>query len=104
MLYTHLTPFERAHIELLLRAGWSVRHIARDIGRSPSTIVRERARNRDRRGRYNAVRAQRSYHERRVRSVKPRKLDTHPPLRHYVEEKLREKWSPKQVAGSLLDA
>ena len=104
MLYAHLTPFERAHIELLLRAGWPIRRIARDLGRSPSTIARERARNRDRRGRYDAIRAQRAYHRRRMRSVKPRKLDTTPPLRGYVEEKLREKWSPKQVAGSLLDA
>lgn len=104
MPYTHLTPFERVKIELLLQAGCSIGHIAHDLDRSPSTISRERARNRDFRGRYSAVRAQHAYHERRTRSVKPRKLYTNPPLRRYVEEKLREKWSPKQVVGTLPNA
>lgn len=101
MPYTHLSPFERGNIELLLRSGWSVRRIAREMGRSPSTISRELARTRRPRARYRAIAAQQAYRQRRSRSVKPRRLMANPRLRRYVEAKLREKWSPDQIAQSL---
>jgi hypothetical protein len=54
MPYTHLTPFERSQIEVLLQAGWSLRAAAREMGRNPSTISRELRRNGDGRGRVSA--------------------------------------------------
>ena len=101
MPYTHLSPFERGNIELLLGSGWSLRQIARELGRSPSTLSRELARNRRPRGGYRAVAAQQAYRQRRSRSVKPRKLWVNRRLRRHVEAKLREKWSPDQIAQRL---
>jgi len=101
MPYTHLTPFDREKIELLKRAGNTVRQIADEIERSPSTVARELARNRDGRGRYRALKAQMAYRERRLDSVKPRQLESNPRLRGYVEHKLREDWSPEQIAETL---
>jgi IS30 family transposase len=101
MPYTHLSPFERGNIELLLRSGWSIRRIARAMGRNPSTISRELARTRRPHARYHAITAQQAYRQRRTRSVKPRRLMANSRLRRYVEAKLREKWSPDQIAQSL---
>lgn len=101
MPYRHLTPFERASIELLHRQGQSVRAIARELGRSPSTVSRELARNRSNHRRYRAVQAQRDYLQRRERSRKPHRLAAHAPLRRYVETKLGEDWAPEQIARTL---
>jgi len=37
----HLNAIERGQIQAMIRAGCSVRPIARALGRSPSTISRE---------------------------------------------------------------
>ena len=95
MSYAHLSPFERCDVESLHRAGQSVRSIAKELGRSPSTISRELKRNTMARGRYRALHGQEAYHERRTRSVKPQTLTMNTQLRTYVEEKLAEKWSPE---------
>src|SRR5690606_25175730 len=50
MNYTHLTQEERYQIYTLLREGFSKRHIAWRLNRSPSTISREIKRNRARNG------------------------------------------------------
>jgi hypothetical protein len=39
--YTHLQAEDRAGIMLMLSEGYSQRHIARHLGRSPSSISRE---------------------------------------------------------------
>lgn len=48
--YTHLTPEERYQIRALMKAGHSQVQIAAHLGRSPSTVSRELARNRGGRG------------------------------------------------------
>ena len=101
MPYTHLTPFERGHIASLRQAEWSARRIAHDLGRSPSTISRELKRGSNRRGRYQALNAQQAYQVRRTRCVKPRKLEQHPRLQAYICEKIREQWSPDEIARTL---
>ena len=42
--YHQLTAFDRGRIEVLLKEGLSMRRIAKEIGRSVSTISREIAR------------------------------------------------------------
>ena len=101
MLYTHLTPFDRGMIEILLQAGYSMRGISKELGRHASTILREVKRNQGARKHYKAVWAQQGAIGRRSRSVKPHKLHENPRLREYVEEKLREDWSPEQISGTL---
>lgn len=101
MPYTHLSPFERCEIEFLVKAGRSIRVIAQELGRSPSTISRELARNHAKRKGYRALDAQYAYRERRACSRKPQKLATHSRLRSYVETHLKQQWAPEQITGRL---
>jgi IS30 family transposase len=94
-----LAVAEREEISRGLAAGASVRAIAARLGRAPSTISREVARNGGR-GRYRALRADRAAAE-RARRPKPCKLARSPLLRLLVSAKLEQNWSPQQIAGWL---
>lgn len=96
-----LSEDERLQIADLLREGASVRAIASELGRSPSTISREIRRNKDpRSGRYRPHAAHALAQSRRPR---PRsgKLARDPQLRERVQALLDEYWSPEQVAWAL---
>ncbi|WP_083873106.1 helix-turn-helix domain-containing protein [Nocardia testacea] len=71
--------------------------IAVSLGRSPSTISREIARNGGRR----AYRAAGQLAYQRARRPKPARLAACPPVRALVEDKLKSLWSPEQIAGWL---
>jgi len=58
MSYQHLNAIERGQIQAMIRAGCSVRPIARALGRSPGTISREIHRNKSPRGDCDGQRAQ----------------------------------------------
>jgi IS30 family transposase len=94
-----LTLTEREEISRGLVAGDSLRTIAEQLGRSPSTISREVRRNRDRRG-YRAVKADRLAWD-RSRRPKPCKLAENRALARRVAKKLKASWSPEQIAGWL---
>ncbi|MCH8130816.1 MAG: IS30 family transposase [Acidobacteria bacterium] len=90
---------EREELSRGVAAGDSLRMVATRLGRAPSTISRELARNGGRH-RYRAHHADRAA-VRRARRPKPSKLAENPELRAVVEEKLAEWWSPQQVARWL---
>ncbi len=93
----YLPEDERVRIADLRRAGLGVRVIARELGRSPSTVSRELRRNRDPgSGQYRPFAAQRLAAERRAR---PRagKLARDAGLRALVAERLERRWSPEQI-------
>lgn len=91
---------EREEIALGRAAGDSMRVIAARLGRSPSTISRELARNAAPRGGYRASSAHaRAYH--RASRPKPAKLATHVVLRRRVEQDLSRRYSPEQITGRL---
>ena len=94
-----LTLLEREEISRGLARYHSLRSIAAQLGRSPSTISREINRN----GGYDDYRAtpadQAAWD--RTRRPKPCKLACHPQLRRMVARKLRRTWSPDQIAGWL---
>ena len=94
-----LSVEEREEISRGLAAGVSLRAIAGQLGRAPSTITREVAANGGR-SRYRASRADQMAWSRATRP-KPCKLATRPALRAIVEEKLQRRWSPQQIAGWL---
>jgi transposase, IS30 family len=94
-----LSPAEREEISRGLRAGDSLRAIARGLGRAPSTISREVARNGGRR-RYRAWRAELA-RDRRARRPRTAKLARDPRLRAEVESLLMLRWSPEQIAARL---
>ena len=86
----YLSFAEREEIALLRAQGGGVREVARQLGRSPSTISRELRRNAGTRtGRltYRASTAQ--WHaDRRARRPKPAKLAVNGELRRYVQDRL----------------
>jgi IS30 family transposase len=90
---------EREEISRGVAAGEPCRHIAARLGRAPSTVSRELARNGGR-GRYRAQAADAAAYQRAQRP-KPAKLVTQPRLRAVVEAKLAVRWSPQQIAGWL---
>lgn len=90
---------EREEISRGIAAKRSVRAMARTLGRPPSTISREIARNGGR-WRYRAARAEGAAWRRAARP-KPCRLRQHPRLRHVVAEQLRADWSPQQIAAWL---
>lgn len=94
-----LSVAEREEISRALLAGASLRAIAVGLGRAPSTISREVARNRGRR-RYRAWQADRRA-IRRARRPKLAKLAHNVRLRTEVERLLGLRWSPEQIAQRL---
>ncbi len=94
-----LTLAEREEISRGLSAGHSLRHIARVLQRSPSTISREVARNGGRQ-RYRATEADEAAWARALRP-KVCRLAQHGNLRRAVANKLAQDWSPEQIAGWL---
>ena len=86
----YLSFAEREEIALLRATGCGVREIARQLGRSPSTLSRELRRNAATRGgrlEYRASTAQ--WHaDQRARRPKPAKLAVDARLRAYVQDRL----------------
>ena len=97
-----LTLAEREEISRGLVAGHSVRSIAMSLGRAASTVCREINRNGGRR-RYRANQADQAAWD---RSQRPKrcKLVENRALAHIVAKKLKELWSPEQIAGWLKHA
>jgi transposase, IS30 family len=95
-----LTFAEREEIALARARGETMRAIARRLGRSPSTVSRELRRNADRDGGYRATTAHALAFERASRP-KPAKLATNLRLRELVQDDLRRRYSPEQIAGRL---
>ena len=97
-----LTLQEREEISRGIAAGDSARRIAARLGRSPSTVTRELDRHGGRR-RYRAAEADQRAWE-RARRPQRCKLARNPTLSALVAAKLREDWSPEQIAGWLKSA
>ncbi len=94
---SHLTLEERELIAHMHRTGKMQTQIADRLGRNKSTISRELRRNRSRNG-YWAAAAQRKAERRRSQRPLTVKMQR-PEVRRYVAERLRQRWSPDQIAG-----
>lgn len=100
--YGHLNDAERATIMVMLEHGAGVRAIARKLSRSPSTVSRE-IRRQPYHGAlpYEATRAAAHAHWQRCQSRNRRKLAAGGALFATVARRLRQGWSPLQIAGRL---
>lgn len=79
--------------------GFKQRQIAETIGKDKSVVSRELKRNCDlRNGSYRHGLAQRKYQARQ--QSKPRTVKLTAPMQEMIEEKLSQKLSPEQIAGS----
>ena len=98
MSYHHFTPLEREALERLIRLGKTKKEIAEILGRHRGTIRRELLRNRDLDGKYKCAIASVFYWDRRKRCYVKSKLGDEA-LMLRVQDELKEKWSPEQIAG-----
>lgn len=94
-----LSIAEREAISRGLSNGRSLRRIAADLGRAPSTVSREVLRHGGRQA-YRAHRADRRAWDRALRP-KPCALHLNPELRRAVASKLCLDWSPEQISAWL---
>ncbi|WP_423357697.1 IS30 family transposase [Dyella halodurans] len=110
--YSHLSAEERGAIMVGKARGESARQLAILLGRSPSTISRELARNghrepssRPRRGRptlgYDARRAGQRARRLAHKARRLRKLDRDGALWRLVRHLLARRWSPQEVSRTL---
>lgn len=99
--YTRLTADDRETISRGLSTGWTYTKIALVINRDLSTVSREVRKSCHYRRCYRAWRAQAQTEQTRHRSKQPKKLDQHHQLRDYVLAKLRQQWSPEEIAKRL---
>ncbi|WP_444545893.1 IS30 family transposase, partial [Streptomyces phaeofaciens] len=99
-----LSETERIHIADRVREKATIRAIAAELGRSPSTVSREIRRNRtilpDGRFYYRPYAAQRRADSRRPRP-KPSKICQNPELRDFIQDRLTRRWSPEQICHAL---
>jgi len=89
---------ERQFLELRLLGKWSLRQTAVAMNRDHTVLSREVRRNR-KGTRYRAKEAQEISDKRKNVPKKGRILDRDPDLAKWVEERLREGWSPEKTAG-----
>ncbi|WP_412970822.1 IS30 family transposase [Glaciecola sp. MF2-115] len=95
-----LTPQEREEISRGLSSQLSIRQIAKQLNRSPSTVSREVNRNGGRKL-YRANKADAAAWE-RAKRPKLCKLLLNKALAKLVAMKLNRSWSPQQIAGWLM--
>lgn len=91
---------DRSEISTASKAGWSVRRIARHLGRCPSVISRELHRNSTKTRGYQAVTADVRAQRRRARPQQ-RKVAGDPVLQARVDADLAASWTPNEIAGRL---
>jgi IS30 family transposase len=92
---------DRIHIADRLRDRATIRAIAAELGRHPSTVSREIRRNRHpANGQYRPHAAQARADARRPRP-KPSKIAANPHLRRAIQNGLDHRWSPEQIVRRL---
>lgn len=97
MSYTQLTEIERYQIQSFLKAGYTKKQIADELGRHPSTIGRELSRNKGLRG-YRPKQAQRLAQTRKLHHSH---IQISEPTWVNVGTLLKQEWSPEQISAWL---
>ena len=95
-----LTSVQRQWIEFFHNQGKGSREIGRLLRRNHTVISRELKRNTKPGKRYSAVTAQKLA-DLKARKTNKRKLDKDEELHDYVVKRLKEDWSPDEIAGRL---
>lgn len=97
--YTYLSKHERSEIEILHSKGYSMRTIAKVLGRSPNTISYEIKRV------PSGYRADHAHIYARTklknRRFQFRKINQNKELRAYVVQGLMKSWNPHEISGRL---
>ena len=98
--YKHLSIEERESLFLFKAQGKSIRAIARELNRAPSTISRELRRTKSGHRPYRPSAAQARYERNRKRCGRKHVL-RQPAAQQLVRELVELQWSPEEISGRL---
>ena len=99
----HITKDERIQLETLKKQGYSLRFIAKELGKNVSNISREISRNKDPVTavyHYSLAHNQAKSHRKQANSLRV-KIKIESRLEKYILTKMEKNWSPEQIAGRL---
>jgi len=100
-MHKKLTQLDRREIFILLKKEYSYREIGRAMSRSHTSISREVKEN-SVNGRYDPEKAHmKAQAKRRFSKYQGMKVEQRPKLREYIIEKLKDKWTPEEIAGRI---
>ena len=99
--YKHLNIEEREKLYLMRGQGLTLRYIAAELGRSPSTVSRELRRNKSKSRAYSPSKAQKYYEKRRAFCGRKHILYS-PEKRERIRRLVQEAhWSPEEISNRL---
>ena len=99
--YSHIKKAERLEIAILLKKKYSIRDIGDVLEKNPASISREIKRN-SVNGIYDPHNAHhKAYVKRKYSKHQGMKIAGNTQLRSYVEDNIKEDWSPEEIAGRL---
>ena len=103
MSHSHLTHEDRIRLAALHRAGLNQSQIAKELGKHRSTVSRELSqKGTPNKSGYNVRIAQEATEYRRlIANQHFRKIEGNKKTRNYIKRKLKQTWSPEQIAGRL---
>lgn len=101
MKYKHFNLSNRIELSILLKKGYSFRDIGPVLEKNPSSISREINTN-SVNGTYDPFKAQhKAYVKRKYSKYQGMKIRENDELETYIQEKLKLRWSPEQIAGRV---
>jgi len=99
--FTHIKKAERLEMSILLNKEYGIRDIAKALKRDPGAISREIANN-SVNGAYDPKKANhKACVKRKYSKYQGMKIENNKELRDYVEKKIKQDWSPEQIAGRI---
>lgn len=99
--YSHIKKAERLEIAILLKKKYSLRNVANVLGRGVGTISEEISLNKVN-GVYDPHKADhKAYVRRKYSKYQGMRVAENSRLREYVEENIKNDWSPEEVAGRI---
>lgn len=100
--FTHVQPVERENISIFSTLKYSKRRMAKELGRSPSTITREFKRGTTHKGQYFAVTTQIEIDKKKIFARRKRKTDN-PEVQKYIIKKIKKPflWSPEIISFKM---
>lgn len=101
MKWKNISAAERSEISILRSKRYSIRSIAKSLGRSPNTISYELRKNKTK-DVYEPKKAHdKSRLRKRMRRLQWMKIEERTELKKYIIERLKQKWNPDEIAGRM---
>ena len=99
--FKHIIKVERSEISILFRKGYSLRDIAKTLKRNVSSVSREITYNATNEGYSPAKANHKAYVKRKYSKYQGMKVVENLSLKTYIEESIKEDWSPEEISGRI---